>query len=219
MADVAGRLALDGEADESFRAAARLHRFPDGHIVIHPGENPHAYLYVVEGSVRMQLIGASGRMVTLLRIEPGEPCVLTTSCLFSNRPYPVEGVTEGAVTALTLPAGVFHSLFERSGAFRGAVLRAFSERVGAIIGAMETSLFDSVAARLARALLAASRDGAVHRTQAALAAESGSAREVVSRQLARVAERGLIDLHRGSIEMRDPEALRREGEDGVLPVR
>ncbi|WP_150288261.1 Crp/Fnr family transcriptional regulator [Rhabdaerophilum calidifontis] len=212
---VADRLALAGAAREEFGAAARLHRFPSGMTVIRPGDPAQGYLYILDGAVRMQLVGARGRVVTLLRIERDEPCVLTTSCLFSRRPYPVEGVTEGEVTALTLPVAVFDWLFAEAPGFRAAVLRTFSERVGDIIVAMEASLFDSVPARLARALIGAAREGIVHLTHAELAAEIGSAREVVSRQLARFAERGLISLQRGTIEIRAAEALRREAESGI----
>lgn len=208
---VADRLALSGEARETFVQAASLHRFPSGMTVIQPGQNVEAYLYVIAGAVRMQLVGANGRVVTLLRIEADQPCVLTTSCLFAHRPYPVEGITEGEVTALMLPIRIFDSLFSTSSAFREAVLRAFSERVGEIIVAMETNLFESVPARLARALNTAAREGIVRQTHAELAVEIGSAREVVSRQLARFAERGLITLQRGAIEIRDAAALSREG--------
>lgn len=211
LEQVADRLGLDGLARERFLGAAQVHSFAPDTVVIHPGDMAQGYLYILEGAVRMQLVAANGRVMTLLRIEPDEPCVLTTSCLFSHRPYPVEGVTEGTVTALTLPARTFDALFADSPAFRAAVLRAFSERVGEIIVAMETSLFESVPARLARALIAARKEGAVRLTHQELAAEIGSAREVVSRQLARFAERGLISLQRGAIAILDARALEREG--------
>lgn len=209
---VADRLALDIVHRADFEAHAKIHRIPSGTVVIHPGEPAGHYLYVIEGAVRMQLVGASGRVVTLLRIERDEPCVLTTSCLFSHKPYPVEGITEGDVVALTLPAPSFDKLFAASAPFRGKVLQTFSERVGEIILAMEANLFESVSARLARALLAIAKEGEVHLTHAELAAEIGSAREVVSRQLARFAERGLIALQRGMIEIRDARKLRAESE-------
>lgn len=207
---VADRLGLQGEAREAFMGAAQMHRFAHGTTVIQPGSPAQAYLYVVSGAVRMQLVGANGRAVTLLRIEADEPCVITTSCLFSHKPYPVEGVTEGEVTALTIPGRTFDVLFAQDPAFRGAVLETFSTRVGEIIMAMESSLFEPVPARLARALLAAAKDGTVNATHAELANEIGSAREVVSRQLSRFAEKGLIALERGKIILKDRAALARE---------
>lgn len=210
VAEVASRLGLGEAARAAFMGAAQVHRFPHGMAVIQPGAEVQAYLYVMEGAVRMQLVGANGRAVTLLRIERGEPCVITTSCLFSHKPYPVEGVTEGEVTALTIPARTFDALFAGEPSFRAAVLQTFSARVGEIILAMESSLFEPIPARLARALLAAAKDGVVNATHAELAGEIGSAREVVSRQLSRFAEKGLIALERGKIVLRDAGRLARE---------
>ncbi|MCA0406135.1 MAG: Crp/Fnr family transcriptional regulator [Proteobacteria bacterium] len=210
IAHVADKLGLMDASREAFMAAAQVHRFPHGMTVIQPGGPAQAYLYVIGGAVRMQLVGANGRAVTLLRIEADEPCVITTSCLFSHKPYPVEGVTEGEVTALTIPARTFDVLFAQDSAFRAAVLATFSTRVGEIILAMESSLFEPVPARLARALLAAGREGVVNATHAELASEIGSAREVVSRQLSRFAEKGLIALERGKIILKDRVALARE---------
>ncbi len=210
IAQVADRLGLCGEARSAFIGAAQMHRFAHGTTVIQPGSPAQAYFYVIAGAVRMQLVGAKGRAVTLLRIEADEPCVITTSCLFSHRPYPVEGITEGEVTALTIPARIFDVLFAQDQAFRGAVLETFSNRVGEIILAMEANLFEPISARLARALLAAGKDGVVNATHAELANEIGSAREVVSRELARFAEKGLIALERGKIILKERTALARE---------
>jgi CRP/FNR family transcriptional regulator, anaerobic regulatory protein len=208
-AGVADRLGLSGPARETFLQAAQVMRLPHAITVIQPGTPAGAYLYVISGAVRMQLVGANGRSVTLLRIEQGEPCVITTSCLFSHKPYPVEGITEGEVLALTLPTHAFDALFGGEPAFRAAVLQAFSNRVGEIILAMESSLFESIPARLARALLHGAKEGVLAATHAEIAAEIGSAREVVSRQLSRFAERGLIALERGKIVILDAAALAR----------
>ena len=98
---VADRLALSGEARETFVQAASLHRFPSGMTVILPGQNVEAYLYVMSGAVRMQLVGANGRVVTLLRIEADQPCVLTTSCLLAHEAYSAEGIAELEALAAT----------------------------------------------------------------------------------------------------------------------
>jgi CRP/FNR family transcriptional regulator len=66
-----------------------------------------------------------------------------------------------------------------------------------------------IPARLARALLRLmGDDGAVHASHEVLATEIGSAREVVSRQLAGFARSGLIATTRGAIAIVAPEGLR-----------
>lgn len=211
-ATVAARLGLSGEDARLFGESARALSVPSGTTVIAPGQDAENYLFVLAGAVRMQLIGAGGRAMVLFRVEPGEACVLTTSCLLSHKPYPVEGVTEGEVEALLLPVAAFHGLMGRSEAFRRAVLADFGERVGDLLLAIEASVFERVEQRLARALLARADRDLARLTHAELAEEIGSAREVVSRQLARFARRGMVDLHRGEIRLMDRAGLARLAE-------
>ena len=60
--------------------------------------------------------------------------------------------------------------------------------------------------RLAGVLLA-DGGGEVRQTHEALAVAAGTAREVVSRHLKRFAARGLVDLKRGVVGIRDRAAL------------
>lgn len=210
-------LGLGAEDAAIFRAAARIVTIPDGAAAIGAGRDAENYLFLVEGRVRMQLTGASGRSVVLFRVEPGEACVLTTSCLMSHRPYPVEGISEGEVRALLLPRAAFESLMACSETFRHSVLAEYGERVSDLLLALESTVFERIESRLARALLTRAVDGAVHCTHAEIADEIGSAREVVSRQLARFARRGLVALKRGEIVIRRPADLERIGAtDGAM---
>ena len=71
---------------------------------------------------------------------------------------------------------------------------------------VQSVAFDRMDVRLARVLLShVNAAGMVGRTHQDLAAEIGTAREVVSRQLKSLERRGWVKLHRGMIEI-----LRRE---------
>ena len=59
---------------------------------------------LIEGSVRVQLTAASGRQVTLYRIEPGGSCILTTSCILSHEHYPAEAIAETGVDYISTGA-------------------------------------------------------------------------------------------------------------------
>jgi CRP/FNR family transcriptional regulator len=70
-------------------------------------------------------------------------------------------------------------------------------------------------ARLARTLLRLAGGGSsVQATHEQLAGETASGRAVVSRQLARFAEEGLVETLRGEIRLCDPGALVRLARDG-----
>ena len=92
---------------------------------------------------------------------------------------------------------------------RRDVLRNYANRVADLVVTVQDVLFRAIPERLARALLTLARDGVVDATHQAIAAELGSAREVVSRILQKFERDGVIAAERGRIVIRDGEALRR----------
>lgn len=200
---------LDAEARDNVARRARIVHLPrDAHPFV-PGAPCDAYLIVLEGSVRVQIVAESGREIVLYRVTAGESCVLTTSCLLKHEPYSAEAVCESAVTAVALPAPLFHDLLGASPAFRNAVLESYASRVTDLIMTFEDLAFRRLDRRLAEALLGRAVDGAVVATHHDLAVEIGSAREVVSRALKALQREGMVELGRGMIHINAPEKLAR----------
>ena len=188
--------------------ATRVVVLPPQKTVFSPGALCENYLLVIEGSVRTHLLTESGREVVLYHVRPGESCVLTTSCLIGHTRYPAEGVTEKQVTALVVPAEVFHTTLDHSAVFRRFVFDNLAHRLADVMARMEEVAFGSIQARLAQALLDSDQNP-VQTTHQELAAELGTAREVVSRHLKRFEERGWLRLGRGLIQIVDREAIAR----------
>lgn len=191
-----------------FGAAAVVH-LDAGDTVFHAGAECRHFLIITQGSVRVTLNALSGRSVTLYRLEPGDTCVLTTSCLMSSRRYPAEARTETPVAALAMGRSTFDRGLEESAPFRRFVLDSFSRRLAGVIERMESVALTPVEARLAALLLALGRgNGEVAITHQSLAEELGTAREVISRHLKRLEGAGMLSLGRGVVRLTDGAGLR-----------
>lgn len=189
-------------------AAAQVLHVPVGVTIFRPGDVCDNYFMVVEGSVRVQKVAENGREIVLYRVESGETCVLTTSCLLASERYPAEGVTETDVLARALPLASFHALLSSSETFRRFVFSSFSARMADLMALVEAVAFGRMDSRLAQRLLAlGGSSGRIVITHQQLAAELGSAREVVSRLLKEFERHGWITLDRGQIVVRDIAAL------------
>ncbi|MBY0361557.1 MAG: Crp/Fnr family transcriptional regulator [Phreatobacter sp.] len=200
---------LDAASRQEIARRARiLHMAKDGHPFV-PGAPCEAYLIVLEGCVRVQIVAESGREIVLYRVSAGESCVLTTSCLLKHEPYAAEALCESAVTAVAIPAPLFHDLLGSSPAFRNAVLESYATRVADLIMTFEELAFRRLDRRLAETLVERAADGAVTATHHDLAVELGSAREVVSRALKALEQDGMVALGRGVIRITAPEKLAR----------
>lgn len=199
---------------ESLKSKGVEIRAPDGATIFAPGGAGDTYLVPLSGRIRVEQTAPSGRTVVLYRLEAGEGCVMTTTCLLSGRPYSAWGFAEGDVTALALGANAFHDLVAGDADFRAAVLSAFSQRMVELTGVIDDLLVARLDVKLARWLAGrAAGDPLIAMTHERIATEIGSVREVVSRLLKEFERRDWVRLSRGTVHVRDLAALSRLGSD------
>jgi CRP/FNR family transcriptional regulator len=171
------------------------------------GDACHNYLIVTRGSVRVSVTTEEGREIVLYRVEPGETCVLTVSCLMSGGLYDAEGVAETETEALVLPQRVFDELIGMSPKFRHYVFASYGERLHGLIALVQEITLRHVDRRLARYLAGEGETRALETTHQAIATELNTAREVVTRLLRDFAARGWVRIERGRIHVKDPGSL------------
>ncbi len=187
-----------------------------GDVLFRTNDPCRGFIALKRGAVKVALTSAAGREVVLYRVRPGEICLQTFSCLTQGKPYAAEGVAEEEVDALLISPGMFNQLMRDSDPFRAAVLNSIASRFADFEQVVETLAFSGLEQRVAAALLRlADARGAVHVTHEALAAEIGSAREAVSRQLGLFARQGLVALARGRVDIQRRDALSRLAEAPV----
>ncbi len=183
---------------------------PAGTVIFGPGKSPENLLLLLKGRVRVQQVSEAGREIVLYRVEAGESCVLTTACMLAHEDYSAEGVAETDVRAAAIPRGVFDDLVSRSVTFRDFIFHAYSRRITDLFQVIEDIAFQRVDIRLAQKLVDLARGtGRVQATHQQLAAELGTAREVISRQLGEFQRRGWIGQTRGAIDLLDIAGIER----------
>ena len=183
---------------------------PAGATIFAPGVAAESFLLVLDGTVRVQQVAPSGgREIVLYRVSGGQTCIMTTACLLSDERYAAEGIAETEVTAVAIPKTAFEDAVARSAGFRRLVFADYAQRISDLMHVVEEVAFERLDKRLAQRLLdLAGADGVVSATHQDLAAELGTAREVVGRQLKELERRGWVSLARGRIGLREPGRLR-----------
>jgi len=192
--------------------AARASRMqaPAGAQLFGPGDPCNSFVIPLSGSVRVEHVGAGGRSIVLYRVGPGESCVMTTSCLLAGQPYEAYGIAEEDLDALALTSAQFGALIDTDPDFRARAFATFANRMIDLVTVIDALLLHRVDLRLAGWLAArAPAGGTLRTTHQTIAAELGTAREVVSRVLKDFEHRGWTGGARGTVEVRDPVALAR----------
>lgn len=187
-------------------SAATLRTAPAGTVFFDESNPCQAFPMLLEGTIRISKVAASGRELPLYRVVPGESCILSTSCMLGTAPYSARGVAETDVTVLALPPAAFDRLVREHAPFRNYIFGLFAERISDLMLLVEAIAFQKLDQRLAALLLG--KGQIIHTTHQALADELGTAREIVSRLLKSFAEHGVVALNREEIQILNPQALR-----------
>ncbi|MDL2318458.1 Crp/Fnr family transcriptional regulator [Eubacteriales bacterium OttesenSCG-928-A19] len=181
------------------------------------GENVHSpsnecvgVLFVKSGELRTYILSEGGKEVTLYRLNAGETCILSASCLLHSITFDVFIDAQQATEVLLISATTFAQLQKDNLYAENFALHVAADRFSDVMWAMEQILFMSFDARLAVFLLdetAKTGEDNLTLTHEQIAKYIGSAREVVSRMLKYFAKEGIVELYRGGIKITDRPAL------------
>ena len=168
-------------------------------------------LIVRSGELRTYILSEEGKEITLYRLGEGEICILSASCLLSNITFDVHIDAEQDTEVLLIHSGVFSQLLKMNISIENFALRLAADRFSDVMWAMEQILFMSFDRRLAVFLLdeiTKTGEENLTFTHEQIAKYMGSAREVVSRMLKYFAKEGIVELHRGGVQILKKDRLR-----------
>ncbi len=175
--------------------AATERRYAAGAVLFRAGDPPDALYLVLEGRVRVVRSAADDRTQLLHGEGPGG--VLGEIPVFGGGPYPATAVAVEATRCARIDAALLERLLAECPEVARFALRRLAERSRVLLGRMDDLLARTVPARVAAVLLARAqraRGGAftLGMSQAALAEELGTAREVVVRALGALCAAGAV---------------------------
>ncbi|MBQ7816591.1 MAG: Crp/Fnr family transcriptional regulator [Oscillospiraceae bacterium] len=180
------------------------------------GENIHngdvaciGVLFVQQGMLRVYIMSEEGKEVTLYRLEDGDTCVLSASCVLSEVTFDVHVDSESATKVWVLPAGAFSDLIERNIYFENYQNKLKAQRLSDVMWTMQQILFFSFDKRLAIFLYdeLVKNGPVITYSHLEIAKYLGSAREVVSRMLKYFEKEGILTVSRKEIVITDKKRL------------
>ncbi len=198
----------DAEKNAVSRAAV-IRKYSAGSILYGGVETATSCLgmvFVISGEVRAYIVSDEGREITLFRVGAGDGCILSASCLLSQISFETQLVVSKAAEIMIIPSSVFGRLTEQNIYVRCYMLEVAAERFSAVVRVMESLIFKSFDQRLAGFLLSECKktgSNELHMTQAQIAENVNSAREVVARMLKQFSADGLIEVGRGIVILKD----------------
>jgi CRP-like cAMP-binding protein len=190
-------------------------RFPKGRVIFEEGD-PGDYLYVItSGQVRVYLLNADGREVTLRAYGPSE--VFGELAVLDGQPRSAGASALDDVRAFALHRDDFRAMLRDNFALVEHVIGLLVERLRYTTIYAERLAFLDARGRLAAALLQLSstdlntdRPARLTLTQQELAGFAGATREWVNHALREFADAGLVQIERGAVIVLDRTGLRQK---------
>jgi CRP/FNR family transcriptional regulator, cyclic AMP receptor protein len=140
-------------------------------------------------------------------LGPGD--IFGEIALFDGRPRSADAVAAEPSELFAVRRRDMLNLVGRHADLSMRVIEVLCERLRFATARLEETVLMPLPARIARRLLALAEDfgSEIHISQDDIADFAGTTRETVNRQLQCWRRRGMIDLHRNRVVVRDPAAL------------
>ncbi|MGX9754897.1 Crp/Fnr family transcriptional regulator [Clostridioides difficile] len=192
-------------------SSANVSHFEKGNS-IHCGDSDCIGVLIIKsGTIRTYILSDEGREVTLFRLDNGDVCILSASCILNTITFDVYVDAETDCDIIQISSSVFSKLSTENIHAELFSYKLATERFSDVMWAMQQILFMSFDKRLASFLvdeITKNNDTTINMTHEQIAKYLGSAREVVSRMLKYFAREGLVSLSRGGIKVLDKDRLR-----------
>ena len=169
-------------------------------------------ILVRSGSLRLYIMSEEGKDITLYRLQKGDLCMLSASCVLSAVTFEVFVDAEEDSECCVISGPAFAAVSEQNPDVRIFALETAVGRFSDVMWVMQQIMFMSMDKRLAILLSdEAVRTGSdtIALTHGQIARYMGSAREVVSRMLKYFASEGIVKVSRGGVTILDKKRLRK----------
>ena len=201
---------LNDEELSRVSQAVREKSYPKNSVILFEDDPGDALFVVVSGQVKVVLIGEDGREVILAMLQDGD--FFGEMSLIDDQPRSAHVIATEEANMLVLRRDDFQTAMDETPRIALGLLQALSRRLRRADDKIGGLVLLDVTGRLSKLLLelADDNDGvtiARRLTHQQLAQMIGSSRETVSRTLRDLTDRGLIEINRRTMAVRDRGGL------------
>jgi CRP/FNR family transcriptional regulator, cyclic AMP receptor protein len=207
---------LDPREVQAIAQVAVPRNWDRGEVIFREGDEGDTCYLIKDGAVILTREHQDGRMIALAELRAGG--MFGELAMFRAEPRSATAEAIEDTTAVALLAPDLQRLIKRNPDIASKLLAALAERVSRTTERLLQQSFQTVAGRVASALLAQTisrtaegaqgSDVLIRATQAEIAHLAGTSRESASRFLATLERANVVTLGRGKVTVHEPQRLR-----------
>lgn len=185
-------------------ATCSLRNFQDGDVLMKTGNFIRYTMVIISGLVKVLREDDEGNEYFMYYIEPGQACALSMTCANKQNMSEITARAVGDVELISVPLEKMDVWMMQYKSWYQFVLGTYRKRFEEMLTTLDHVAFRNMDERLAFYLKENSRKlktNIIPFTHAEIAGELNSSREVISRLMKKMADRGMIKMNRNEIEI------------------
>lgn len=194
---------LGKELTNEILAVSDIKEFAAGTELVKEGQYVKAVPLVINGLVKV-FTRKEDKELLLYYIQPKESCIMSFTASIRQEKSKIFAITENAVTVVLIPADKISQLVNNFPSLNQLFYQQFDQRYTELIDTINTLLYDKLDKRLLDYLTDKTNvtgSNPVHISHKEIAADLGTAREVVSRLIKKLEHSHKLKQHPNSIEI------------------
>ncbi|WP_455631619.1 Crp/Fnr family transcriptional regulator [Megamonas sp.] len=167
-------------------------------------------LIIKQGTLRVYTLSEQGKEITLYRLNTGDICILSASCVIRDITFDIYIDTLTDCQLIQILPCAFARVIQENIHLEALTYKLATQRLCTVTWAMQQMIFTSFDKRLAEFLLNESRSTGsdeINMTHEQIAKLMGTAREVVTRMLKYFSNENYVQLMRGKVKVLNKQAL------------
>jgi CRP/FNR family transcriptional regulator len=193
---------LAGQMD----AEATFKQVPSGTELMRPGQYIRSTMLLLSGLVKVYRQDEEGNEFFMYYLRPGDGCALSMTCMTGQEKSTIAAKTVQDSEIMMVPLALMETWMSTYKTWYQFVIRTYRDRFEELLQTLDSIAFRNMDERLEfylkrhRTML---NSNTIPTTHQEIAQELNSSREVISRLLKKLAERGKVKLNRYNIEILD----------------
>ena len=181
-----------------------LKKFQPGEIIMRTGQFIKSTALIIEGRVKIYREGPDGGEFLMYYLGPGQACAVSMICALQAKSSEITAVAEEETEILLLPIQLMDQLMKEHRSWYQFVIQTYRNRFDELLAVVDDVAFRNMDERLEFYLKRyQSKTGKqkIELSHQQIAEDLNSSREVISRLLKKMEQRGLLKLNRNLIEL------------------
>jgi CRP/FNR family transcriptional regulator, anaerobic regulatory protein len=181
-----------------------IKQFRPGEVLMKTGQSIRSTILILDGLVKVYREDEDGNEFFMYHIHPGEACALSMICTTRQENSQVMAKSVSETEAITVPIEYMDLWMTKYKSWYYFVVETYRNRFEELLQTIDHIAFRNMDDRLVfylRRHQQSLKTNIIPITFTEIAQELNSSREVISRLMKKLSEKGLVKLHRAHIEI------------------